>query len=132
MPIFLHIYGLTFFSLSHDLVHEPFHLCNATKPTAMRTALRSISKPSAKRKAKVRWEDLPELHHATARGDMIVVALRDGRVVQFPAAWSKLLAGATLKQRKKVRVAAWHLFWDELDEVISIEQVLYGDKLNLS
>ena len=26
MPIFLKIYGLTFFSLIHDLIHEPFHL----------------------------------------------------------------------------------------------------------
>lgn len=77
------------------------------------------------------WKELPELDHATAKGDMIIVSLRDGRIVQFPAAWSRSLANATLQQRKKVRVAAWHLFWDELDEVISIEQVLYGDKLNL-
>lgn len=77
------------------------------------------------------WDKVPELDCATAKGDMIVVALRDGPIVQLPAAWSKLLAGATLEQREKVRVAAWQLFWDDLDEVISIEQVLYGDKLNL-
>lgn len=26
MPIFLKIYGLTFFSIIHDLMNEPFHL----------------------------------------------------------------------------------------------------------
>ncbi len=62
---------------------------------------------------------------------MIVVTLKDQRVIQFPVAWSEVLAKASLKERKQVRVAAWHLFWDDLDEVISIEQVLYGDKLNV-
>lgn len=100
----------------------------------MRTALESTSKPSEKKtktKLWVDWKDLPELERATAKGDMIVVTLRDQRVVQFPAVWSKILAEASLKERKRVRVAGWHLFWDDLDEVISIEQVLYGDRLNV-
>ena len=100
----------------------------------MRTTLESISKQSTKKhrtKPKVDWKDLPELESATAKGDVIVVTLRDQRVVEFPAAWSEILAEASLEKRKQVRVAAWHLFWDDLDEVISIEQVLYGDRLNV-
>ncbi|WP_373513845.1 DUF2442 domain-containing protein, partial [Persicitalea sp.] len=93
----------------------------------MRTASELTSKPSTKKpkvRPRVDWTDLPELERADAKGDMIVVTLKDQRVVQFPAAWSEILAKASLKERKRVRVAAWHLFWDELDEVISIEQVL--------
>lgn len=62
---------------------------------------------------------------------MVVVTLRDKREIRFPLSWSKLLTKADAQQRLAIRVTPWFLFWDELDEVIGIENILYGEKLYL-
>ena len=69
---------------------------------------------------------------AGVEGGMVVVTLEDGRIVHFPIDWLKPVAAAAPEQQRNVCVTPWFLFWDELDEVIGIEHILYGDKLHLS
>lgn len=57
--------------------------------------------------------------------------LSDGRTVITPLAWSKPLQNATLAQRQAFKVSAYNVFWDEIDEIIGVENVLYGQKLVL-
>lgn len=97
----------------------------------MRTASQLTTKPSERRKKRPTWEELPPIKSAKVEGNLVTVSLKDKRVVQFPVAWSKPLTKATELQRNKLRVTAYHIYWDEIDEVIGIENILYGNKLFL-
>lgn len=51
--------------------------------------------------------------------------------MRFPLAWSVKLLNATPEQRKNVTFTPYNAFWDDIDEIIGVENVLYGDKLYL-
>ncbi|WP_232325924.1 DUF2442 domain-containing protein [Spirosoma montaniterrae] len=51
--------------------------------------------------------------------------LEDGRSVAWPLSWSVILTNATPEQRQRFSFSAYHVFWDELDEIIGIKNVLY-------
>ncbi len=60
--------------------------------------------------------------------DVLVVALRDGRVVSVPLTWYPRLAAATPRERR-----AWELIgpgigihWPQLDEDVSVQALLDG------
>lgn len=53
----------------------------------------------------------------------------DGRIVLMPLDWSAPLAKATPEQRQEFKVSPWNVFWDDLDEIIGVENLLYGRKL---
>lgn len=101
------------------------------KSTAMRTVSALTTKQSISRKKRPSWEELPLIKSAKVEGATVTVELKDKRLIQFPVAWSKPLSKATALQRKQLRVTAYHIFWDEIDEVIGIENILYGNKLFL-
>lgn len=47
----------------------------------------------------------------------------------MPLDWSAPLAKATPEQRQEFKVSPWNVFWDDLDEIIGVENLLYGRKL---
>jgi hypothetical protein len=57
--------------------------------------------------------------------------LSDGRVIYIPIKWSKKLLKATPEQRKNFKTNGIHVFWDEVDEIIGIKNILFGKQLFL-
>jgi len=98
----------------------------------MQTVSVPISKPNAKPRHRPNTSELPQMAKAVVEDEMVIVTLEDGRIVHFPIAWLKPVAAATPEQQRNVCVTPWFLFWDDLDEVIGIENILYGNKLYLS
>jgi len=47
----------------------------------------------------------------------------------MPLDWSTPLANATPEQRQAFKVSPWNVFWDDLDEIIGVEHLLYGQRL---
>ena len=61
--------------------------------------------------------------------DSIVVRLNDGRTITAPIAWFPRLAQGTLKERNHWRLigAGRGIHWPDLDEDISVENLLAGN-----
>ncbi len=51
----------------------------------------------------------------------------DGRVVTFPLNWSEKLLGASPEQRQEFEFNAHYIFWDNLDEIIGVRNILFGE-----
>ncbi|MBK6976000.1 MAG: DUF2442 domain-containing protein [Cytophagaceae bacterium] len=75
---------------------------------------------------------LPEIREVTVKDDFIVVCLSDERIVMIPIHWSKKLYDADLNQRKNFVFNDYFIFWDKLDEIIGIKNIIYGQKLWLN
>ena len=58
-----------------------------------------------------------------------MIALSDGRIVMMPISWSEKLQNASIAQRKKITKHDYFIFWEEIDEIIGIKNILYGQKL---
>jgi hypothetical protein len=63
--------------------------------------------------------------------ERISFSLSDGRTISIPLVWSARLMAATSEQRQVFIITPWNIFWDEADEIIGVENVLYGHKLYL-
>ncbi len=59
----------------------------------------------------------------------IVFGFKDGRMVNVPLNWSEKLSKATNEQRNNVIVSELFAFWDDVDEIIGVENVLFGNRL---
>ena len=57
-------------------------------------------------------------------GDMIIVYLADGRIIQTPLDWFPILKAAAPSQRDQYRISPRGVHWDALDEDIAIETFL--------
>lgn len=57
--------------------------------------------------------------------------LSDGRTVLIPLEWSKPLLDATPEQRNAYELTELNVFWDTINEIIGVENLLYGKKLFL-
>lgn len=97
--------------------------------TAMRTVLRPTTKSNTSTTPSPDWKDLLQMKRATGEDDRVVVTLRDKREVKFPVSWSKPLTQATSQAAACYPGYALVLFWDEWDEGIGIENILFGEKL---
>ena len=75
--------------------------------------------------------DLPTFKRVFFQDDRIGFDLSDGRTVLIPLAWSKRLTNATPKQRRAYELTELNVFWDEIDEIIGVENLLYGRELHL-
>lgn len=100
----------------------------------MRTALNQPIKRSANIKASnpalaIKPEFLPDLSAVTVSETTIACTFEDGRSVIFPLNWSDKLAMATPEQRQAFEFNAHFIFWDELDEIIGVRNILFGKKL---
>lgn len=75
--------------------------------------------------------DLPTFTRVFFRAEQVGFELSDGRTILIPLQWSKPLAAASLKQRRSFEMTELNVFWDEIDEIIGVENLLYGRKLYL-
>ncbi len=61
--------------------------------------------------------------------DEIAFILKDERVIYIPLNWSKKLSKATPAQRQNFKNSGIHVFWDDIDEIIGIKNILFGKEL---
>lgn len=69
--------------------------------------------------------DLPIITNVWLDETRVHLDLEDGRSIAWPFAWSSVLAKATPEQRQHFSYSAYHIFWDDIDEIIGIKNVLY-------
>jgi hypothetical protein len=74
-------------------------------------------------------KNLPTFEQVAIEESYVRFSLNDGRIVLMPLSWSEPLFNATPEQRGTFTVSPWNVFWDGLDEIIGIENLLYGQKL---
>jgi hypothetical protein len=60
------------------------------------------------------------------RDGMLLVTLKDGRLIGTPLEWYPKLAAATPEQLAKLELSTFGLHWDELDEDLGVEGMLQG------
>ncbi|GAB4018351.1 hypothetical protein GCM10028773_17740 [Spirosoma koreense] len=74
---------------------------------------------------------MPTFTEVKVDADTIGFSLSDGRTITIPLAWSALLSSASFSQRNNFTISAYNVFWDDIDEVIGVENVLFGKELYL-
>lgn len=72
--------------------------------------------------------EVPVAANVTVTEDTLSVDLSDGRTISVPLAWFPRLLHGTKKERHNWRVIGkgYGLHWEDLDEDISIENLLLG------
>jgi hypothetical protein len=78
--------------------------------------------------------DVPVATEVKVTSDMLVVGLRDGRVVSVPLTWYPRLAAATPGERRRWELVGpgIGIHWPALDEDVSVEALLAGRGSNES
>jgi hypothetical protein len=74
---------------------------------------------------------LPRIKQVAFIRDEMAFVLDDGRIIYIPISWSEKLSKATEKQKLQYINTGVHIFWDEIDEIIGIKNILFGQKLHL-
>lgn len=97
----------------------------------MNTATITEDKHSLSWVSRLKYNKLPSIKNVAFVKDEMAFELSDGRVVYVPVKWSKKLAKATPEQRKNFKTNGTHVFWDEIDEIIGIKNILFGKHLFL-
>lgn len=71
---------------------------------------------------------VPVVTHVTVTDDTLSVDLSDGRTISVPLAWFPRLLHGTKKERNNWRLIGkgYGLHWEDLDEDISVENLLLG------
>lgn len=82
-------------------------------------------------KRRLNLSELPTFTDVRVNSDEISFSLSDGQTVTIPLAWSKLLSTASVSQRANFIMSAYNVFWDDIDEIIGVENVLFGKELYL-
>lgn len=101
------------------------------KATAGKTELPSTTKSGVRRGKRPSMAALPTFTRVFFQVDQIGFELSDGRTILIPLFWSKPLAAASPAQREAFEITDLNIFWDELDEIIGVENLLYGKNLYL-
>ena len=72
--------------------------------------------------------EVPTVENITVTEDTLSVDLSDGRTISVPLAWFPRLAQGTAKERNNWRVIGkgFGIHWEDLDEDISVENLLLG------
>jgi hypothetical protein len=72
--------------------------------------------------------DIPNAMNILVTEDTLTVDLSDGRTISVPVAWFPRLLHATPEERKNWRLIGngSGIHWDDLDEDISVENLLAG------
>jgi hypothetical protein len=74
---------------------------------------------------------LPRIKQVAFIKDEMAFVLDDGRIIYLPINWSEKLSKATESQKNNYVNTGLHIFWDEIDEIIGIKNILFGQKLYL-
>ena len=74
-------------------------------------------------------EFLPDLASVVVSDTTISCSFEDGRSVSFPIAWSPKLVSASPEQRQDFEFNAHFIFWDAIDEIIGVRNILFGKQL---
>ena len=77
------------------------------------------------------YNQLPKIKDIAFIKDEIAFVLNDERIVYIPFSWSKKLLKAKPKQRRNFKNNGIHVFWDDVDEIIGIKNILFGRELFL-
>ena len=77
------------------------------------------------------FDQLPKIENVAFIKDEVAFILMDGRIIYIPINWSKKLLNATQKQRQNFTNNGVHVFWDDLDEIIGVKNILFGKELFL-
>ncbi len=94
------------------------------EPIAQKTTSRSITKLNEVAES-VAIAELPIITNVWVDDARVHFDLEDGRSIAWPFSWSTLLAEATPEQRQHFSYSAYHVFWDDIDEIIGVKNVLY-------
>ena len=72
--------------------------------------------------------EVPTAENITVTEDTLSVDLSDGRSISMPLVWFPRLVHGTAKERKNWRIIGkgYGIHWEDLDEDISIENLLLG------
>ncbi len=82
-------------------------------------------------KEQFRFKNLPKIQQVAFIKNEIAFVLDDERVVYIPISWSQKLLNANDAQRMNFINTGIHVFWDDIDEIIGIKNILLGNKLFL-
>ena len=69
--------------------------------------------------------ELPALTNVWVDKARVHFDLDDGRSVSWPLSWLPRLAEATPEQQQQFTYSAYHVFWEDLDEIIGVKNVLH-------
>lgn len=75
------------------------------------------------------FKQLPLIRDVAFIKDEIAFVLDDERIIYIPLSWSKKLQNAKPRQRQSFKNAGTHVFWDDVDEIIGIKNILFGKEL---
>lgn len=75
------------------------------------------------------FKQLPKIKDVAFIKDEIAFVLDDERIIYIPLAWSKKLLKAKTRQRKNFKNTGIHVFWDDVDEIIGVKNILFGKEL---
>ncbi len=79
--------------------------------------------------SKLSFNELPKIKDVAFIKDEIAFVLDDERIIYIPLAWSKKLQKATSSQRQNFKNAGIHVFWDDVEEIIGVKNILFGREL---
>lgn len=75
------------------------------------------------------FNQLPKIKDVAFIKDEIAFVLNDERIIYIPLSWSKKLQKAKPRQRQNFKNAGIHVFWDDVDEIIGVKNILFGKEL---
>ena len=77
------------------------------------------------------FKQLPKIKDVAFIKDEIAFVLDDERIIYIPLSWSKKLQKAKPLQRQNYKNNGIHVFWDDIDEIIGVKNILFGKELFL-
>jgi hypothetical protein len=75
------------------------------------------------------FKQLPKIKDVAFIKDEIAFILDDERIVYIPLSWSKKLQKVKPRQRQNFKNAGIHVFWNDVDEIIGVKNILFGKEL---
>ncbi len=70
--------------------------------------------------------DLPTISDVIFLQSFIEFHLSDSRIITIPLLWISKLANASKVERANFEIRGHFVFWDELDEIIGVKNLLNG------
>lgn len=97
----------------------------ASNPATKRLTNRLPTNPALR----IDPHQLPDLSSVEVSETTVVCGFEDGHTVSFPLSWSRKLTEATPEQRQAFEFNAYFIFWDDIDEIIGVRNILFGKQL---